>query len=218
MSRVARRAFLTTLGAGLAAPAILRAQTRSRRLPLCFSTYGCPKWPWKTILEAADRLGYAAIEIRVIEDDEDLPRRPEFTGARLKESRRDLDALGIKLVNLGSGVRLHEKDPQTRARHLDDGRRFIDLARALDVPYIRVFPDRFVEGEPPSETLARIVDGGRTLAEYARAAASRCSWSRMARSFAQATSRRSSRESAPRSSPSSGTRTIPSWPARTHRT
>jgi len=166
--RLPRRSFLASLGAGLAAPALLRAQTRSTRLPLCFSTYGCPKWPWRTILDSADRLGYAAIEIRVIENDEDLPRRPEFTGARLQESRKDLDALGIKLVNLGSGVRLHEKDPQTRAKHLDDGRRFIDLARALDVPYVRVFPDRFVEGEPHSETLARIVDGGRALAEYAK--------------------------------------------------
>ena len=166
--RLPRRSFLASLGAGLAAPALLRAQSRSKRLPLCFSTYGCPKWPWRTILDSADRLGYAAIEIRVIENDEDLPRRPEFTGARLQESRKDLDALGIKLVNLGSGVRLHEKDPQTRAKHLDDGRRFIDLARALDVPYVRVFPDRFVEGEPHSETLARIVDGGRALAEYAK--------------------------------------------------
>jgi sugar phosphate isomerase/epimerase len=166
--RLPRRSFLASLGAGLAAPALLRAQTRSTRPPLCFSTYGCPKWPWRTILDSADRLGYAAIEIRVIENDEDLPRRPEFTGARLQESRKDLDALGIKLVNLGSGVRLHEKDPQTRAKHLDDGRRFIDLARALDVPYVRVFPDRFVAGEPHSETLARIVDGGRTLAEYAK--------------------------------------------------
>jgi sugar phosphate isomerase/epimerase len=164
-----RRSFLSrTVGAALAAPAILRAQTRSKRLPLCFSTYGCPMWPWKTILENADRLGFAAIEVRVIEDDPDLPRRPEFTGDRMKESRRDLDALGIRLVNLGSGVNLHEKEPATRAKHLEDGRRFIDLAQAMDVPYIRVFPNRLPPDEPRSEALARIVDGGRQLADHAR--------------------------------------------------
>jgi sugar phosphate isomerase/epimerase len=168
MTTVARRSFLATLGAGLAAPAVLRAQGRAKRLPLCFTTYGCPKWPWKTILENADRLGFAALELRVIENDEDLPRRPEFTGGRLKESRRDLDALGIKLVNLGSGVNLHEKEPATRAKQLEDGRRFIDLARALDVPYIRVFPNQFPPNEPRSEALARIVDGGRQLAAYAK--------------------------------------------------
>ena len=163
-----RRSFLASLGAGLAAPALLRARGRSKRLPLCFSTLGCPAWSWRRILDEADRLGYAAIEVRYLEYDPNLPRRPEFTGTRRRESRRDLESLGIELVNLGSGVRLHEKDPVTRARQLDDGRRFIDLAHALEVPYVRVFPDKLVAGEPPAETLARIVDGGRQLAEAAR--------------------------------------------------
>src|SRR5512143_1851688 len=51
MSTVARRTLLTTLGAGFAAPAILRAQARSKRSPIAFSTLGCPSWSWKTILE-----------------------------------------------------------------------------------------------------------------------------------------------------------------------
>jgi len=170
MTAVARRSFLTTLGAGLAAPAILRAQSRPKRLPLCFSTYGCPKWPWRTILDQADRLGYAAIEIRVIENDEDLPRRPEFTGDRMKESRRDLDALGIKLVNLGSGVNLHAKDPATRSKHLDDGRRFIDLAHALGVPYVRMFGDKIPPDEPKEDVMKRVVDGFQQMAAYAKPA------------------------------------------------
>ena len=168
MSALARRTFLTSLAASVAAPAILRSQTRSKRLPICFSTYGCPMWTWKAIVDEASRLAYAAIEIRVIQNDEDLPRRPEFTGSRLAESRRDLDAVGVKLVNLGSGVKLHEKDATTRAKHLEDGRRFIDLAHALDVPYIRVFPDKLPKDEPRAEVLARIIDGGRQLAANAK--------------------------------------------------
>jgi sugar phosphate isomerase/epimerase len=168
MPAVARRTFLTSLATSIAAPAILRSQTRPKRLPIAFSTIGCPLWSWKAILEAADKLGYAAIEIRVIQNDADLPRRPEFTGSRLAESRRDLDAVGVKLVNLGSGVKLHEKDAAARAKHLEDGRRFIDLAHALEVPYIRVFPDKLPKDEPKSEVLARIVDGGRQLAAQAK--------------------------------------------------
>jgi sugar phosphate isomerase/epimerase len=168
LKTVARRSFLATLGTGLAAPALLRAQSRSKRLPLCFSTLGCPAWSWRRILDEADRLGYAAIEVRFIEYDPNLPSRPEFTGTRLQESRRDLDALGIKLVNLGSPVRLHEKEPSTRSKHLDDGRRFIDLARGLDVPYVRVFPDKLPPAEAVDDVLARIVEGGRELAAHAR--------------------------------------------------
>ena len=168
MKRVARRSFLAALGAGIGAPTLLRAQGRSKRLPLCFSTLGCPGWGWRRILDEADRLGYAAIEVRLIEWDPNLPRRPEFTGARLRESRRDLDALGLELVNLGSPVRLHEKEPATRSAHLDDGRRFIDLAHALGVPYVRVFPDKLPPAEAADDVLARIVEGGRELAAHAR--------------------------------------------------
>ena len=56
MSIVSRRQMLGTLAAGLAAPALLRAKGR-RRLPIAFSTLGCPAWSRKTVLERARRLG-----------------------------------------------------------------------------------------------------------------------------------------------------------------
>jgi sugar phosphate isomerase/epimerase len=65
MTTVSRRSFLATLGAGLAtAPGLLRAESRSARYPIAFSTLGCPAWSWKTILQNADKYGYAAIELR----------------------------------------------------------------------------------------------------------------------------------------------------------
>ena len=39
MTDIARRSFLAAIGAGLAAPAILRAQSRSKRYPIAFSTW-----------------------------------------------------------------------------------------------------------------------------------------------------------------------------------
>src|SRR5688500_14104128 len=69
-----RRAFLGTLGAGLVAPAILRAKGPAKRYPIAFSTLGCPSWSWNTILDQADRLGYAAIELRGVAGEMDLPK------------------------------------------------------------------------------------------------------------------------------------------------
>ena len=132
MPPVSRRSVLCTLGAGLAAPALLRAKGR-KRLPIAFSTLGCPGWKWKTVLEQADRLGYAAIELRGIEGEMDLTKRPELVGDGLKQTRRDLEALGIVISDLGASARMHEKDPTVRAAQLDEGRRFIDLAHALGV-------------------------------------------------------------------------------------
>lgn len=150
------------------APAVLRAQPRAPRLPIAFSTLGCPKWPWRRILDQAAQFGYAGIELRGIEMQMDLPRRPEFTGARLAESRADLDALGLTITDLGASARMHEADPTTRAAQLDEGRRFIDLAHQLKVPYVRVFGDKIPAGDSKPATMARVVDGLRTLGDHAR--------------------------------------------------
>jgi sugar phosphate isomerase/epimerase len=166
-----RRAFLSALGAGFAtAPALLRARTRSPRYPIAFSTLGCPGWSWRTILENAGKHGYAALELRGINGEMDLPKVPEFTGTRLADAKRDLAAFGLAVSTLGSSARMHEKDPAVRAQQFDEGRRFIDLAQAMGVKYVRMFGDKFPEGEPKDEVMKRVVDGFRTMADYAKAA------------------------------------------------
>jgi sugar phosphate isomerase/epimerase len=165
-----RRAFLATLGAGLAAPAILRAAARPKRYPIAFSTLGCPAWSWKTILDHADRLGYAAIELRGVAGEMDLPKVPELSGSRLAETKKDLAALGLVISDLGASARMHEKDAAARAKQLDEGRRFIDLAHALGVKYVRMFGDKVPEGESRDEVIQRVVDGFQEMAAHARPA------------------------------------------------
>ena len=75
---ITRRTFVTSIAAGLAAPALLRARAK-RRLPIAFSTLGCPAWSWANVLKQADELGYAAIELRGIAGEMDLPKVPEFS-------------------------------------------------------------------------------------------------------------------------------------------
>src|SRR5262245_64996024 len=93
---VSRRTFLSSLAAGMAAPAILRAERRPKRLPLAFSTLGCPAWSFKTILETADRLGYAGLELRGVAGEMDLTKVPELTGSALGGTKKDLAALGLE--------------------------------------------------------------------------------------------------------------------------
>jgi sugar phosphate isomerase/epimerase len=170
MTTIRRRSFLSTLGAGLAAPAILRAQARSKRYPIAFSTLGCPAWSWKTILESADRMGYAALELRGIAGEMDLPKVPELSGTRLAQTKKDLAALGLVVSDLGASSRMHEKDPATREAQFDEGRRFIDLAHAMDVKYVRMFGDKIPEGEPKEEVMKRVVAGFQQMADYAKPA------------------------------------------------
>ena len=63
---------------------------------------------------------------------------------------------------------MHEMDAAKRAAQLDEARRFIDLARALGAPYVRVFGNKYVAGVPRPAMLAHIARGLRELGDYAR--------------------------------------------------
>jgi sugar phosphate isomerase/epimerase len=170
MIAIPRRTFLAAVGTAVASPAILRAQSRSARYPIAFSTLGCPAWSWKTILDTADRLGYAALELRGIAGEMDLPKVPELSGTRLPGSMKDLAALGIVVSDLGASARMHEKEAAVRQKNLDEGRRFIDLAQAMGVKYVRVFGDQIPKDEPKDDAMKRVVDGFRELTTHAKAA------------------------------------------------
>lgn len=163
-----RRRFLGLLGGSLAVPIFLRAATPSSRLPIAFSTLGCPRWDWATILSRAAEYGYAAVELRGIQGEMDLTKRPEFRAARLSASLKELDDAGLRLAGLGASARLHDADPAVRAAQLDEARRFIDLAQRLRAPAVRVFGDRLVAGQPREATIERVVAGLRALGEHAK--------------------------------------------------
>jgi sugar phosphate isomerase/epimerase len=168
--RLDRRTFLASLGASVAAPAILRAASRPKRYPIAFSTLGCPGWSWKTVLEQADRLGYAAIELRGVTGEMDLSKVPELSGSRLAESKRDLAALGLVVSDLGASAHMHEKEAGARLKQLDEGRRFIDLAHEMGVKYVRMFGNNIPAGEPRGDVMKRVADGFREMALYAQPA------------------------------------------------
>jgi len=129
---------------------------------LGFSTLGCPKWPWAKVLEQAAALGYAGIELRGLEGEMDLTKRPEFSARNLAETRRQLSDRGLVISDLGASARMHEREPSKRAAQLDEAQRFIDLAHNLGAPWIRVFPDTYFPDEAHEVTQQRI---GSTLAE-----------------------------------------------------
>src|SRR3954468_21401022 len=108
-----RRTFMSTFAAAAAASRLIRG--KGQRYPIAFSTLGCPAWSWRNILDQADRMGYAALELRGVAGEMDLPKVPELSGSRLAEAKKDLDALGLVVSDLGASARMHEKDPAVRA-------------------------------------------------------------------------------------------------------
>src|SRR2546430_9029517 len=101
-----RRAFLETAAAILASP---RSPRSAARLPIGFSTLGCPAWTWKQILDFAQAHDYAAIELRGIQQNMDLTLTPELSrdGGRLEESKRALRERGLKVSDPRASAQLH---------------------------------------------------------------------------------------------------------------
>src|ERR1051325_2577306 len=166
-----RREFVRASAAVLAAGYLrhpLAAGKSKGRLPLGFSTLGCPQWPWRRVLDFAAAHGYAAVELRGLQAAMDLTRVPEFAPERLGEAKRQLGEHGLRVPCLGSSANMHEMDAAKRAAQLDEARRFIDLAQALSAPYVRVFGNNYVAGVPRPAMLAHIAQGLRELGDYAR--------------------------------------------------
>ncbi len=161
-----RRTFLAGAVAGGVAPAGLLAAAQSKAR-ISFSTLGCPKWEWKTILTNAAQWGYNGIELRGLLGEMDLTKRPEFQKERLAETMSQLQDKKLRVVGLGSSARMHEADAATRAKQLDEGKRFLDLARQLKAPFVRVFGDKYIQGEAREVTLDRIAESLRTLGNHA---------------------------------------------------
>ncbi len=165
---ITRRTFVNSLASAIAAPAIIKANYQAKRLPIGFSTLGCPNWEWKKILDQAAQHGFSAIELRGLLSEMDLTKSPQFTGDKLKESLKDLDALGLKIAGLGASTNMHEPDAARRTRGMDEAKRFIELAHQLRSPYVRVFPNQLVKGEERKTTIDRIVAGLRELGDHAK--------------------------------------------------
>src|SRR5260221_4798564 len=137
---------------------------------MALSPWGCPGWSGPRILGRGDGLGYAALGVRGIAGEMDLPKVPELAGPRLAETRRQLGGRGLVVSDLGASAHMHEKDPAAREKQEGEGRRFIDLAQAMGVKYVRMFGNEVPKGETREEVLPRVIEGFPKMSTYAKAA------------------------------------------------
>ena len=145
-----------------------RAGAAGGRLPLGFSTLGCPQWTWREVLDFAARHDFPALELRGLEGTVDITQHPELAQTRLSEAKQQLADRGLTVACLGASARMHETDPAVRAAQLDETRRYIDLAHGLGTPYVRVFGDKYTPGEAREATRERIAATLREVGERAR--------------------------------------------------
>ena len=168
-----RREFLKTSSAALATAALyplLKGKSTATRIPIAFSTLGCPAWEWQKVLEFADQHGFSAIELRGLKGDMDLPSNPIFAADRIARTKQEITQRGLKVACVSSSANLYWQDPEKRAKDLADARRFIDLAAILGASNVRVFGGKAPDDKAPmpdAATRKRVAAGLRELGEYA---------------------------------------------------
>ena len=174
-----RRQFLQMLSSAALAPLVVgemkvgqakTVEAKPSQIPLAFSTLGCPAWEWKKILDFAAQHGFSAIELRGLEGKLDLPANPIFAPDRIEQTRQEIRASKLKIASVSSSAQMYVEYPAKRETQLSDARRFIDLAAALEAPYVRVFggkADSDKSPAPSDDTKARVAAGLRELGTYA---------------------------------------------------
>jgi sugar phosphate isomerase/epimerase len=166
---LSRRDFMKCASFAVAAAAFAES-AKTERLPIAFSTLGCPAWDLPNILAFAEQHGFAAIELRGLQGNLDLPSHPAFSAGDIERTKKSIAAHGLKIACVSSSARMGEADDAKRSQELADGRRFVDLAASLGAPYVRVFGDgaELKDGMAPRADLkTRVASGLRELGEYA---------------------------------------------------
>jgi sugar phosphate isomerase/epimerase len=127
-----------------------------------FTTLACPAWSIEQVAHAATSLGYDGVELRLLDGN---VIDPAADRAKVEQAVARCRAAGVEVCALDSSCTFNHADPGARERQVADLGRWIDLARDLQVPLVRVFGGHARPGlapEPPevvngwvAEALAR---------------------------------------------------------------
>jgi len=167
MKYSSRRQFLkTTAGLLALATSATAFDFKKEKLKLSFSTLGCPDWTFDKIASFALENGYSGIEVRGIQRQMDLTKCKEFTSENISATLSLMKDKGLTFVDLGSSAEMHHAEPAERQKHLDEAKKFIELAGQLNCPYVRVFPNKLPK-EDRDKTIDTIISNLKEVGNYA---------------------------------------------------
>ena len=133
-----------------------------------FSTLACPDWSLSQVLQAAVRFGYDGVELRVVSNELDLWKLPEFQSSRRSGTRKQIDDQGILIPCVGTSACFHSPDATERHRNFEAALRMAELAAGIGAGAIRVFGDHVQPGCSRQESASWIADSLIQLAERLR--------------------------------------------------
>ena len=84
-------------------------------MKLAFSTLGCPHWGLERVAQAARAYGYQAVELRAIDGDLDLLKRPEFQPGAIETTRRWMEDQSLTICCVDSSCSFDSRHAHERS-------------------------------------------------------------------------------------------------------
>ena len=134
-------------------------------IKLGFSTIACPSYDVDQIIALAKASKLEGIEIRFLRGTVDLASLDELSPRRIAETRRRFEDAGLKVVVIGTSVRMNSLDPAVRAQQLQAAQINTDIAVALGAPMLRVFGGPIPADQDREKTIDGIAKGLGEVAE-----------------------------------------------------
>lgn len=134
-------------------------------MKLAFSTLGCPRWDMGEILATAKDFGYDGVELRGVQGELHMTRLKSFQPENIAATRRQFEDKGVAFACVTSGCVLSDADHGEETR--EEIRQYVDAARALGAPYVRVMGDGQAGPGPHHVDDYLVEEMARDLAAYA---------------------------------------------------
>jgi sugar phosphate isomerase/epimerase len=135
-----------------------------------FSTLGCADWSLSHALEQAQRLGFDGVELRFVSNTDALWDLPELSPNGLAATRRQVASRGLAISSVGARAHFHFADAAKRKDQIEEAKRNVDIAAALDCRGVRIWGDKVQPGATRESTMKWISEALWTLADYGRPA------------------------------------------------
>jgi len=133
-------------------------------MKISFSTLGCPDFSWTDIYTLAKDFGFQGIEMRGLGGDIFSIHAAPFKPENLQTTKAQLKRLKLEICCLSSGCPL--KYAENREANIAEIKEYIDLAKALETPYIRVLCETTSEPGTPFDDDV-VIDQLKELAPFA---------------------------------------------------
>lgn len=139
-------------------------------MQLAYSTLGCPEWTFDEIIHNARQWGFAGVEFRGIGATVDLEQVPEFSPARIAETRQRLQDAGVQPTCLSSSVFVLSSvcDEVDRRQAIATAEHYIDMAKGVGAPFVRLFGGEFPATMLPAEATDKASDMLRRIGDFAQ--------------------------------------------------